>query len=280
MIKKEAITGSGVWAKFLMSYIFSSAAVMTAVIPTPSLASPMTPNTRSGREVEIKNFTFTTKREAKYLLAKLTKNLHLAKGDLLFCKTSPLDIPTLQTLTSLGFYMVEEAVEISFDLSHWDPRAFIQNRQHDYRLIPATAHHLPMIKKIAGSAFTHDRYHLDKNIPSRGANRRYAGWVETSMKGPDEVFTFLNDKDAVSGFFIIAQNSQGTNLRLAAIDPPLVGKGLGKQLYFAMLTWLKKQGRTTIQTQISLNNMAVFNVYTYLVHPKVIKLEVVLHQII
>ncbi len=227
--------------------------------------------------VEINKFEFTTKQEAKHLLFTITKQLKLAKGDLLFLKTSPLDIKHLHILTSLGFYVIEEAVEISFDLSHWNPNAFSQHLMRGYRLVSATKEHLPSIKKIAGSAFTHDRYHLDPNIPARGASRRYIGWVETSMKGNDKVFAFVDTNNIVAGFFIIAKKPDGVNLRLAAIDPALMGKGLGKLLYFMMFTLLKKRGDTTIQTQISLNNTPVLNVYTYLVHPKITRIEITLH---
>ncbi|MDP1722125.1 MAG: GNAT family N-acetyltransferase [Candidatus Gottesmanbacteria bacterium] len=230
--------------------------------------------------IQIKKFTFTTKQEAKHLLFTITKQLKLAKGDLLFLKTSPLDIKHLHILTSLGFYVIEEAVEISFDLSDWNPNAFSQHAMRGYRLVSATKSHLPSIKKIAGSAFTHDRYHLDPNIPARGANKRFIGWVETSMKSTDEVFAFVDANSVVIGFFIIAKNPDGTNLRLAAIDPSLVGKGLGKLLYYSMFSILKKRGDTSIQTQISLNNTAVLNVYTYLVHPKVTRVEMVLHFIV
>lgn len=229
---------------------------------------------------EIKEFSFATKQEAQHLLSELLKKLSFTKGDLLFFKTSPLQVASLQTLTSLGFYVVEEAVEITFDLSGWDPSAFPQYTPREYRLIPASPRYLPAIKKIAAKAFIADRYHLDTNIPSRGANRRYVGWVETSMKGPDEVFAFIDAKDAVVGFFIIAKHEGDTNLRLAAIDPALVGIGLGKLLYFTMFTKLKKRGYKTIKTQISLSNTPVLNVYTYLVHPKITRLDIVLHYMV
>lgn len=229
---------------------------------------------------EIKEFSFATKQEARHLLSKLTKKIGFAKGDLLFFKTSPLQVAALRILTTLGFYVVEEAVEITFDLAHWNPSAFPQYTTHGYRLVPASPRYLPAIKKIAAEAFIADRYHLDTNIPSRGANRRYVGWVETSRKGPDEVFAFIDAKDAVAGFFIIAKHKRNTNLRLAAIDPSLKGKGLGKLLYYTMFTLLKNRKNTTIQTQISLTNTPVLNVYTYLVHPKVTRLDIVLHYMV
>lgn len=230
--------------------------------------------------VEIKEFTFQSKQEAQNLLMTLKKTLKLSKGDLLFLKSSPLRVTSIHILTSLGFYVVEEAVEISFDLTRWNPKTFPQYANKHYRLVPATAARIPTMKKIAGSAFTTDRYHVDTNIPAERANSRFVGWLETSMRSTDEVYAFVDEKDTVAGFFIIAKNSGRMNLRLAAIDPILVGKGLGKLLYFLMFSMLKKQGRTTIQTQISLNNVAVFNVYTYLVHPKVTQRTIVLHQII
>lgn len=230
--------------------------------------------------VEIKEFSFQSKQEAQTLLRTLKKTLKLSKDDLLFIKSSPLQVASIQILTSLGFYVVEEAVEISFDLSLWDPKTFPQYANRHYRLVPATKNHLPSMKKIAGSAFTTDRYHVDTNIPIERANVRFVGWLETSMNNADEVYAFVDEKDSVAGFFIIAKNSGMMNLRLAAIDPTLVGKGLGKLLYFQMFSLLKKRNDMVIHTQISLNNTAVFNVYTYLVHPKVTRLEIVLHHII
>ncbi|MBI5620876.1 hypothetical protein HY949_03795 [Candidatus Gottesmanbacteria bacterium] len=227
--------------------------------------------------VEINEYIYTTKQDAKRLISILIKKLHLTGGDLLFLKTSPLSVFHIRDLTSLGFYVMEEAVEISFHLTNWNPNAFPQHTIKEFRLVPAKNEHLPSIKKIAGSAFTYDRYHLDPHIPANGASNRYIGWVESSMNGSDEVFAFLNSANVVSGFFIIAKSPECINLRLAAIDPSLVGLGLGKLLYFLMITLLKNRGDMNIKTQISLNNTPVLNVYTYLVHPKVTRVEMVLH---
>lgn len=252
---------------------YGKASLTYAVIPWDSLYL-------SNTTIEIKKFSFQTTREAQNLLATLKQDPRLFKGDLLFYKTSPLEIASIQTLTSLGFYMVEEAVEISFDLSRWNPKIFPQYDNKHYRLMPATAAHIPTMKKVAGRAFTADRYHVDTHISPALANKRFVGWLETSMKSTDEVYAFVDQKDIVAGFFITAKKTDGINLRLAAIDPALVGKGLGKLLYFQMFSLLKKRGNTIVHTQISLNNVAVFNVYTYLVHPKVTQLSIVLHQII
>lgn len=229
---------------------------------------------------EINTFSFTTKHEAIYLLSKLVNKIGFTKGDLLVFKTSPLQVAMLGILTSLGFYIVEESVEIAFNLSGWEPNAFPEDRRHDFQLIPASPNHLDTMKKIAQTAFVADRYHLDKNIPARGANGRYVGWVETSMTGSDEVFAFVDRKNTAVGFFIIAKHQGSTNLRLAAIDPALLGKGIGKFLYFSMFQILKKRGDTAITTQISLSNTPVLNVYTYLVHPKVTRLSLVLHYMV
>jgi hypothetical protein len=206
--------------------------------------------------------------------------LKLNKGDLVVIKTSPLDIVRIKSLTKQGFYIVEESVEIAFDLTSWDPKSCVQHAQKGYFLIPAKQKHVVDMQDIARRAFVADRFHLDPHLPKSGANKRYKEWVTTSFNGDDEVFAFVDQDKKVIGFFIVKKTGNTTNLRLAAIDPKNVGKGLGKLLYFSMFRLLKNRGDTKIETQISLNNIPVFNVYTYLVHPKIIKTSIVLHKVI
>ena len=49
----------------------------------------------SNTTIEIKKFSFQTTREAQNLLATLKQDLRLSKGDLLFYKTSPLEIASI-----------------------------------------------------------------------------------------------------------------------------------------------------------------------------------------
>lgn len=230
--------------------------------------------------VEIENFSVKSSTELKKILIRFQSALHLKKGDLIFSKISPKDYPKILLLDQAGFYYIEQATTLIIDLSTWNPSDFIFSGLGAYRLIPAVLSDQKTIRKIAGSTFIADRFHLDPNIAKAKANRRFDRWIENSFHSPDTVYKFVDKHDTIIGFFIVREHPEYAEFRLAGLDPQYVGRGLGKMLYHHMYRLLKEKKYTSIKSVISLNNIQVLNVYMYLTHAKFTNPLIVLHKVL
>ena len=230
--------------------------------------------------VEIEFFSAKNVATLNKLLMHLQRTLHLKKGDLLFSKIPPKDFSKIQLLDQVGFYYIEQTITLDIDLSGWNPDEFVFSRGDGYRLILAGLSDKKLIRKIAGSTFIADRFHLDPNIAKAGANYRFEKWIDNSFQSTDIVYKFVDDKNLIIGFFIVNEHPDYAEFRLAGLDPKYVGRGLGKMLFHCMYRLLEDKGCTLIKSVISLNNLQVLNVYMYLGHAKFISPFIVLHKVL
>jgi len=230
--------------------------------------------------VEIENFSAPSATAFKEILVQLQHTLHLKRGDLMFSKIPPIDYLKIQLLHRVGFYYIEQAITLDIDLSTWRPNDFVFKNNNAYQLIPAEASDKKSIREIARMTFNADRFHLDQHIPKVRADHRFEMWIENSYHSSDAIYKFIDQKKTIIGFFIIHEYPKYTDLRLAGLHPAYVGRGLGKMLYHHMFRILKEKKHNAIKCVISLNNIRVLNVYTYLTHAKFSNPLIVLHKVV
>lgn len=230
--------------------------------------------------VEIENFSVKSPTALRKILVRFQRALHLKKGDLMFSKIPPKDYSKIQLLDQAGFYYIEQAITLDIDLSSWNQNEFLFPTGEDYRLLPAGLLDKKPIRKIAGSTFIADRFHLDPNIAKAKADYRFEIWIENSFHSSDIIYKFVDAKNTIIGFFIVNEHSEYAEFRLAGLDRQYVGRGLGKMLYHHMYRLLKEKKYTSIKSVISLNNIQVLNVYMYLTHAKFINPLIVLHKVL
>lgn len=230
--------------------------------------------------IEIEKVSASSVIQLTRLLSHLVKTCSLRKGDLLVYKIPLQDYAKNIWLYQAGFYFIEQTVTITVDATKWNPLAFNVSKNDAYRLAPAHKSDLMAIQKIAGETFVADRFHMDFKISNTKASRRYEKWIENSFSSSDSVYKYIDKANTIIGFFIINQQKQYTELRLAGLDPKYQGQGLGKALYYSMFRLLKKRKQKTLKAIVSLNNIAVLNVYLYLGCAKFSDSFVVFHKII
>ncbi len=230
--------------------------------------------------VEIENFSAPSLPALRKIIDHLRYTLHLKKGDLMFSKIPLKDYPKIHMLDQTEFYCIEQTVTLDIDLSLWKPQEFPSLKDDTYRLVPAALSDKKQIRKIAGSTFIVDRFHLDPHIPKTNADYRFEMWIENSFHNGDTIYKFIDKKGTTIGFFIIREHGEYAEFRLGGLHPKYIGRGLGKMLYHHMYHILKEKNYKRILSVISLNNIPVLNVYMYLTHAKFINPLIVLHKVI
>jgi len=230
--------------------------------------------------IEITDFSFSTQSALHSLLKKLQEIEKLKKGDLLFYKIPPQNISLLHSLYEAGFYWIEQSLTLSIDLEQWTSEKIILPNKDVYTLVQATGSDKKVIQSIAKRTFTADRYHLDPNILKEKADYRYEMWIENSFLSKDKVFKFLDINTNIVGFFIINDQEEVVELRLAGLNPDHIGHGLGKTLYYSMYKYLKDMKHSKVQAVISFNNLPVLNVYLFLGNVKCTEPFHVLHKVV
>jgi ribosomal protein S18 acetylase RimI-like enzyme len=171
-------------------------------------------------------------------------------------------VSRMRTLTEHGFYPVETMVEPYRDL-----RSFSSNRRFErLSLRPARIEDKPQLFSIARSAFSMDRYHLDPNLPDDRASYRYEFWLENGMQSGDHIFVYEDATDSrLVGFCHLREvDKRVVDFSLAAIEPKFQKSGFGVMMYSECLLECQKMGYAEMVTRISLNNIAVLNIYAHL----------------
>lgn len=114
------------------------------------------------------------------------------------------------------------------------------------------------VRTFAHGAFRHGRFHRDFNIDPRLADARYEAWLE-ELCGSGRCFGLLHDRD-LAGFLC----HDGNRIVLHALGEASRGKGLAKFFWSAACRALFAEGHKTLQSSVSVSNMAVVNLYASL----------------
>jgi L-amino acid N-acyltransferase YncA len=194
-------------------------------------------------------------------LAEWLSGLDRSAPSLVCTKVDQQAVPLLIALVANGFYPVETVLELEGVVADAGPVAGVAGAIAHLR--PATEADLPAMRAIAGSAFWSDRFHLDPNLSDEAADRRYVTWVERALAAGEPIFAYERESDGVViGFYHIRPvSSETADLMLMALDPGVVGRGLGAGLYRAGLNECARMGCTTARTRVAACNLASLNIF-------------------
>lgn len=183
------------------------------------------------------------------------------EGSLVVTKVDQQDVPLLHELAANGFYPVETMLELEGDLAY--PASLPRESGIPVRLRRAQAEDLAGIKHIAAAAFWSDRFHLDPNLSSAAADERYERWVERAFEAQELLLAFeRTDDGSLIGFYHLrAVDGETVDLTLAALDPGMAGKGLGRVLYLSAMEFAAGMGFVRAQTRLVARNLPVMNIF-------------------
>jgi L-amino acid N-acyltransferase YncA len=205
--------------------------------------------------------------DAETLAAELGRwlaGLAPAQPCLVYTKIPTTAVRLGRILTRQGFYPVETMVDLSLTLNRM---ALVSDRPFaQAHLRPATEADLPALRATAAAAFSHDRLHLDTNLPAAKADERFAQWVERGWRAGEPLLVFEDRRGAkLIGFFHLRETAPGTiDLSLAGVAPALQRSGLGAVMYQAVLTDCRSRGYRIATTRISVNNIDIVNLFARL----------------
>jgi RimJ/RimL family protein N-acetyltransferase len=134
------------------------------------------------------------------------------------------------------------------------------------RIEPAGPGDMAAICGIAAHTFATGRFLLDGRLDRRlrSANR-YRAWVQNSLEDPaHEVLKAELDGNLVGCFIVQARSDGWVYWHVTAIAPQWQGRGIGTQLWPAMLARFRDAGMRAVGTTISPHNTPVLNLHARL----------------
>ncbi len=196
-------------------------------------------------------------------LAELVHDV-LPRPSITVTKVPARDIAAIRVLTAHGFYPVETMMHLHAELARTRP--LVPRLPRGFVVRSATPEDLKDIVRIATEGFADDRFHLDPAIPDTGAGTRYRHWVERAAADGDPLFVLdRRDGPDVVGFYHVREIDEATiDLSLAAVDDRYQRLGLGAVMYQEVLRICQDRGYRTAETNISVQNTAVLNLFAAL----------------
>jgi len=181
-----------------------------------------------------------------------------------------IDSGLSRVLEGCGFYFVEATVCPHTSLAantalrgfKADPRQFLPARYRKANLevvLPGkrAASHGAAVRRIAGEAFTTDRFHVDHNCEPGIASRRYQFWIDDLLRDAGVAFDLLLHRGGTIAF--MARRAE--RLLLAGFEKKYVNSGLGEFLWLAAMQHMAGAGMKRADTLVSVNNTASLNLH-------------------
>jgi RimJ/RimL family protein N-acetyltransferase len=132
----------------------------------------------------------------------------------------------------------------------------------EFRVEPARPEDEEALVAIAGTAFNKGRFRDDPRIGAELSDIRYAAWMRNSFKSNRQRVEKILDGNRLIGVFVTEALVDGsTYWWLTALAADVVGKGIAKTVWWAMMAQAQRQGASAIRTGISSHNLAVHNLY-------------------
>ena len=159
-----------------------------------------------------------------------------------------------------GFRFIEMVIQPELDLTTKIPPS-----DNGIQIYKAADTDLIELENIATVAFGSDRFHMDPRIDHGFGDQRYRMWVRTCFSLPSQQLLKVTNGDHIVGFFIIEKKLDNSCYwHLTAIAPGFQGRGIGRQVWLAMIQHLRAEGIERILTTIAVRNIRVLNLYTWL----------------
>lgn len=110
----------------------------------------------------------------------------------------------------------------------------------------------PEFLQLAREAGRHSRFRVDSSVPDGVFERIYDAWITNSLNGKiaDEVLV-TRDGSSITGLVTVAEKAGRVDIGLLAVGEGARGRGLGRALVDAALSWgvRRKLGGAQVVTQ-------------------------------
>lgn len=202
------------------------------------------------------------------------KRLHVESNSFfVFARIPRESLHLARPLEQVGFYLVECTVVPFIRLQQHemlekfeqDRQSFLPKKFRTTSVFISTIEqpHKELaeeIKKVASESFVDDRFHVDANCSTEIADRRFAYWVDDLVNNVNVSFDLMYIQNELAGFMARKNNK----LILAGFSKTYRAAGLGEFLWLTSCSIIKNLSFKTAETLISINNIAVLNLYARL----------------
>jgi ribosomal protein S18 acetylase RimI-like enzyme len=134
------------------------------------------------------------------------------------------DVARVSELASAGLRVVNTGITLGRDAGDVEAPADVEVRMGEPARDADAA-------KIARSAFSFDRFHLDPDVPDAVADRIKHDWVENALAGNrgDHVLVAVREGE-VAGFLVVVVDGGRSTVDLMAVHSDHRGRGAGRAL--------------------------------------------------
>lgn len=171
------------------------------------------------------------------------------------CRPPVEDAPAIRALEQAGFYLTDVGVTWSSSaadyLARWPaPDGGIRH---------ATADDVPKLSAEAMTLFRRSRFYGDPFFSVAEADRLHAAWLANSVSG-QAADAVLIDPDA--GFVTCKLTKDGNGeVALIGVWEGSRGRGAGRDLMTAAVTWFTTRGVATVRVKTQVKNLRAMNFY-------------------
>lgn len=205
------------------------------------------------------------------LLDSLEQHAQKMNVDVIFTRVDVRDIHMCQALEGRGFRMMDSITTFYRELSpSSDHSDFLHKSEMTVR--PSTCDDVPAIQRIAETAFKQGHFHNDPQIPSQCARQVYSQWALNSCRGRADavlVAELPEEPGMPCGFITCGIDTTSADktgkpqgvIGLVAVEPESQGRGTGRALVKAALSWFVRKGTHGVEVGTQLENMAAIRTY-------------------
>lgn len=240
----------------------------TLVIDTTalSLAAALVPwDTESfGVQVaQINSVEVRDPNQASIDLGVLTDWLAQSQIRLASCRLQSSKLRESFLLEMIGFRFVEMVYSMHLEIQ---PLSGLKSGESGrLKWTAATPDDLSELTRIAAISFTTGRWNVDWRVGERLAGRRYADWVERSLRDNRHEVLKAIIGDRIAGFFVAETRADGSVYwHLTAVAPEFQGHGVGREMWESMALRHASAGQRRVETTIAARNIPVINLYAKL----------------
>lgn len=180
---------------------------------------------------------------------------------LVSCRLPHDNLAESMLLEECGFRFIEMLYAPQRDLH----AATLDDAQGSLTVAPATEADMPLILRIAGSAFQNERFKMDVRLDPSISDRRFQNWVASTPAHSTQQLYSIRDGQRLIAFFIVEMLDDGTAYwHLNAVAPEAQGQGYGMRVWTLMLGHARQMGAARVRTSVAARNTRVLSIYARL----------------
>jgi len=174
----------------------------------------------------------------------------------LICHPAVEDAAAIRTLEAAGFYLTDVGVTWSCEAQAYLAKAA---PVPDGAIRLATTADVPRLSAEAQTLFRRSRFYSDPFFTTEEADRLHAAWLANSVSGQAADAVLINPE---SGFVTCKLTKDGHGeVALIGVWEGGRGRGAGRDLMTAAVTWFISRGVATVRVKTQVKNLRAMNFY-------------------